>query len=112
MEVNNIDFILKYWIEFLFTFLCTGTLYIFKQYRGLKKGMISLLKSEILRICEGAFDLGYCPSYMKENVKEMYESYHNLGGNGMVTIVVDSLYKLPNFRKDVKKDGKNKKGID
>lgn len=30
---DSIDFILKYWIELLFIFLCTGTLHIFKQYK-------------------------------------------------------------------------------
>lgn len=99
MEVTNIEFILKYWIEFLFTFLCTGALYIFKQYIGLKNGMISLLKSEILKICEKSFDIGYCPSYMKDNVRDMYDSYHKLGGNGMVTVIVESLYKLPVVKK-------------
>lgn len=106
--MTNIDFILKYWIEFLFTFLCTGTLYIFKQYIGLKNGMISLLKSEILKICENSFNMGYCPSYMKDNVREMYDSYHKLGGNGMVTIVVNNLYKLPSF-KCKKEDAYNEK---
>ncbi len=104
MEVKNIKFFIEYWIEFLFTFLCTGTLYIFKQYMGLKNGVISLLKSEILRISEKYFELGYCPRYMKENVKEMYESYHKLGGNGMVTEVVNSLYKLPIVKTERKGD--------
>ena len=103
-----IDFILRYWIELLFTFLCTGALYIFKQYIGLKNGMISLLKSEILKTCENSFNMGYCPSYMKDNVKEMYESYHKLGGNGMVTVIVESLYKLPSY-KCKKEDVNNEK---
>ena len=33
---------------------------------------------------------------MKENIKDMYESYHKLGGNGVVTVAVNTLYKLPN----------------
>ena len=88
--------IIKYWIELLFTLLCTGTIYIFKQYIGLKNGMTSLLKSEILKVYEKYIYLGYCPSYMKENIKDMYESYHKLGGNGVVTVAVNTLYKLPN----------------
>lgn len=100
------EFIINYWLEVLFTLMCGGIGYIFKQYIGLKHGVVSLLKSEILRISEKYFELGYCPSYMKENVKEMYESYHRLGGNGMVTVVVDSLYKLPNFGKEIDNNGK------
>ena len=87
------NFIIEYWIEFLFTFLCTGTLYILKQYVGLKNGMISLLRSEILRISENCFNIGYCPSYMKDNMKEMYESYHKLGGNGLNKLPIFIYYK-------------------
>lgn len=101
------QFIIKYWVEMLFTILCTGIVYIFKQYVGLKNGMISLLRSEILRISENSFNMGYCPSYMKDNIKEMYDSYHKLGGNGMVSVVVNSLYKLPSIRKETKPNGKN-----
>ncbi len=91
-----IDFIIKYWIEFLLTSLTTGFIYVIKQYIGLKTGMIALLRNEIVRIYENYVALGYCPSYMKENVNNMYESYHKLGGNGMVTTMVNDLFKLPN----------------
>ena len=80
-----IDFITKYWIEFLLTSLTTGFIYVFKHYVGLK-------------IYESYIALGYCPSYMKENVNNMYESYHKLGGNGMVTTMVNDLFRLPNER--------------
>ncbi len=93
-----VDFITKYWIEFLLTSLITGFIYVFKQYIGLKTGMIALLRNEIVRIYESYISLGYCPSYMKENVNKMYESYHKLGGNGMVTTMVNDLFKLPNER--------------
>ena len=93
-----IDFITKYWIEFLLTSLTTGFIYVFKQYVGLKTGMIALLRNEIVRIYESYIALGYCPSYMKENVNNMYESYHKLGGNGMVTTMVNDLFRLPNER--------------
>lgn len=58
--------------------------------------MIALLRNEIVRIYDKYTMLGYCPSYMKENVNEMYANYHKLGGNGMVTSMVDELFKLPN----------------
>ena len=91
-----IVFITRYWVEFLFTSLITGFIYIFKQYTGLKTGMIALLRNEIVRIYESYSALGYCPSYMKENINNMYESYHKLGGNGMITAMVNDLFKLPN----------------
>lgn len=91
-----IDFILKYWVEFLLTTLTGGVIYVFKQYIGLKQGMQSLLRNEIVRIYDVQMKLGYCPSYMKENIKDMYESYHLLKGNGLVTSMVNQLYDLPN----------------
>ena len=75
-------------------------IYIFKQYIGLKNGMTSLLRNEIIRIYDRQEELGFCPSYMKENVKEMYENYHKLGGNGMVTKMIEKLYTLPNVKED------------
>lgn len=97
-----IEFITKYWLELLLTSISTGIVYIYNQYGGIKKGMISLLRNEIVRIYEKYTKLGYCPSYMKENINEMYDSYHKLGGNGMVTAMVDELYKLPNEEKEEK----------
>ena len=91
-----IDFILKYWVEFLLTTLTGGVIYVFKQYIGLKQGMQSLLRNEIVRIYDVQMKLGYCPSFMKENIKDMYESYHLLKGNGLVTSMVNQLYDLPN----------------
>ena len=94
-------FIIEYWLEFLLVSLTSSIICVLKQYGGLKNGMISLLKNEIIRIYEKYTKLGYCPSYMKENIEEMYVSYHKLGGNGMVTVMVDEIYKLPN---EVKKE--------
>lgn len=90
-----IEIIIKYWVEILLTSLTTGVVYIFKQYIGLKNGMTALLRNELVRIYEKYTKLTYCPSYMKENVKEMYENYHKLGGNGMVTALVKKIYDLP-----------------
>ena len=95
-----IDFILKYWIEILFTAMTSGMVYVFKEYDGLKNGLKSLLRNEIVRIYETYFNMGYCPSYMKENVNEMYKNYHKLGGNGYVSSIVNEIYKLPNCLKE------------
>lgn len=94
-----IEFIINYWLELLFTGLSTIVIYVFKQYFGLKNGMKSLLRNEIVRIYETYINIGYCPSYMKENTCEMYESYHKLGGNGMITTMVNEIYKLPSEMK-------------
>lgn len=96
------DFIIKYWVEILMTSITSGIIYIFKQYISLKNGLKALLKNEIVRIYDRQEELGYCPSYMKENIKEMYENYHKLGGNGLVTKMINKLYELPNVKEEDK----------
>lgn len=61
-----LDFVIKYWIEILFMWFLSGFDYVVKQYIGLKNGMQSLLRNEIVRIYETYTKLGYFPSYMKE----------------------------------------------
>ncbi len=87
--------ILNYWIEILLTVVTSGIVYIFKEYIGLKNGLKALLRNEIVRIYETYTKLGYCPSYMKENVNEIYINYHKLKGNGMATSMIDEINKLP-----------------
>lgn len=91
-----IEIIINYWVEVLLTSISMGIIYVFKQYGGLKNGMIALLRNEIVRIYERYTKLGYCPTYMKENVNEIYINYHKLGGNGMATSMVNELFELPN----------------
>lgn len=91
------ELVLNYWLEFLFTTITGLLLYMFKQYVGFKNGIKALLSNEIIRICELYTELGYCPSYIKENIEEIYNSYHKLGGDGMITAMVKKLYELPNL---------------
>ena len=38
--------------------------------------------------------LGHIPSYAYENFCEMYEAYHRLGGNGMITHMYEEVKEL------------------
>ena len=91
-----LNIILKYWIEIIMTFISSTIIYIINQYKGLKNGMKSLLKNEIVRVYETYIKLGYCPSFIKDNITDIYNSYHKLGGNGMTTSMLNEIYKLPN----------------
>lgn len=91
-----LDFIIKYWMELLFTIITSSTIYIFKEHKGLKSGLKALLRNEIIRIYENYSILGYCPNYMKENVNEIYNNYKLLGGNGYASNIIDKIYDLPN----------------
>lgn len=82
------------------TIVTSCVVYVCKQYIGLKNGMLSLLRNEIIRLYESYVKIGICPSYMKENLNEIYVSYHKLGGNGLATAMVEELYKLPTEKKE------------
>ena len=49
------------------------------------KGTMLLLRVQLIEYHDKYTILGSIPSYAYENLPEMYEAYHELGGNGMVT---------------------------
>ena len=49
------------------------------------KGTMLLLRVQLIEYHDKYMKLGEIPSYAYENFEEMYEAYHKLGGNGMVT---------------------------
>lgn len=62
----------------------------------LSLGIQALLRDRIVRMYNSyARDKGFFPITARESLKNMYEQYHNLGGNGVVTDLVNRLYELP-----------------
>lgn len=49
------------------------------------RGTMLLLRVQLIAYHDKYTALGHIPSYAYENFCEMYEAYHELGGNGMVT---------------------------
>lgn len=49
------------------------------------KGTMLLLKVQLIEYHDKYMELGEIPSYAYNNFNEMYDVYHRLGGNGMVT---------------------------
>lgn len=49
------------------------------------KGTMLLLRVQLIECHDKYTILGSIPSYAYENFCEMYEAYHELGGNGMIT---------------------------
>ncbi len=58
------------------------------------RGTMLLLRVQLIEYHDKYMSLGYIPSYAYENFCEMYEAYHDLGGNGMVTHMYDDIKKL------------------
>ena len=57
-----------------------------KKERGANaRGTMLLLRVQLIEYHDKYMDAGSIPSYAYQNFCEMYDCYHELGGNGMVT---------------------------
>lgn len=58
------------------------------------RGTMLLLRVQLIEYHDKYMSLGYIPSYAYENFCEMYEAYHSLGGNGMITHMYEEVKEL------------------
>ena len=58
------------------------------------KGTMLLLRVQLIDYHDRYTKQGYIPSYAYENFVEMYDAYHDLGGNGMITKMYDEICEL------------------
>lgn len=58
------------------------------------KGTMLLLRVQLIEYHNKYTSLGEIPSYAYENFIEMYEAYHALGGNGMITKMKHEIEEL------------------
>lgn len=58
------------------------------------KGTMLLLRVQLIEYHSKYTQLGNIPSYAYQNFCEMYEAYHELGGNGMVTKMKQEIEEL------------------
>lgn len=58
------------------------------------KGTMLLLRVQLIEYHNKYTILGSIPSYAYENFCEMYEAYHELGGNGMITKMKEEIDEL------------------
>lgn len=67
------------------------------------RGTMLLLRVQLIEYHDKYMALSYIPSYAYENFCEMYEAYHDMGGNGMITHMYDDIKKLE-IRKTAKEE--------
>lgn len=60
-----------------------------------RNGTQALLRNQIISNYNQYKGEKTIPIYARENVLNLYESYHALGGNGAVTDLVEELRKMP-----------------
>lgn len=58
------------------------------------QGTMMLLRVQLIEYHDKYMKLGEIPSYAYENFCEMYNTYHALGGNGMVTKMKQEIEEL------------------
>ena len=66
-----------------------------KKDQALDDGMRALLRDRIISACDHYFEKGFAPVYARENITSMYDAYHSLGGDGIVTDMVKQAMELP-----------------
>ena len=59
------------------------------------KGTMLLLRVQLIEYHEEWMERGYVTKHGIQNFIEMYEAYHSLGGNGMVTHLLEGVNELP-----------------
>lgn len=64
------------------------------------RGTMLLLRVQLIDYHDKYMEKGEIPSYAYENFCEMYDAYHSLGGNGMITKMHDEIERLHLKRKD------------
>lgn len=62
-------------------------------------GLMLLLRVQLIEYHDKYTNLGEIPSYAYQNFGEMYNSYHQLGGNGMIDKMSDEIDELHLKRK-------------
>ena len=65
-----------------------------KQREANSHGTMLLLRVQLIEYHDKYMRLGEIPSYAYENFNEMYDAYHKLGGNGMVTKMKQEIEEL------------------
>lgn len=113
-----VDWLIKYWLQVLFTgvvgALTLTVKFILKKIKAehseqeyLKNGVLALLRNGIIRNYNDYMDREYIPIYALESVGTMYEAYHDLGGNGTITKLYQELKSLPSSPPNKKKECDN-----
>lgn len=97
-----IDFILEYWIHALFGAIIAiiGAMYRklmnkLKEQSEIKSGMLAILQDRLFQGCTHFIRKGYIDIEEMKILDSLYESYKQLGGNGVGTTLYGRVKELP-----------------
>lgn len=100
------EFVLKYWVEFLFGIVAAGLIAGYKKLatkiqsnketeKAIADGMKYLLMFKLREEGEKYMKEGRCTTEHKHEFEKVYNAYHALGGNDTITALKDSVLRLP-----------------
>ncbi len=96
------EFIIKYWIEFLFSLTISAIGFIYKkinayavEQEAIKNGIKAILYDKIMQKCKENLEKGYITLDELEDIKHISISYKELGGNGTAKIMIERVTMLP-----------------
>lgn len=65
------------------------------EYKAIKDGMQAILRDRLIYYHGHYTEKGYAPIFARENFVHMYESYKELGGNGVIEDIHKQFMELP-----------------
>ncbi len=102
-----VEFIAEYWLQLLFGAAVTALSLAYRallkrirQQDAIRMGIVALLRDRMIGLYNHYEEKGFCPIYARDNLLQMYQQYHNLGGNGTITQLVEEIQKLPTEKRE------------
>ena len=100
------EWIVKYWVEWLFGIVVAILGYLLKKINkrvkdtakknnAIELGVQALLRDRMVDNYNRYAEKGYAPIYARESFENCYQQYHNLGGNGVMTDIHNKFMALP-----------------
>lgn len=66
-----------------------------EEFEAIKDGLVALLRDKIIQSDVSFTESGVVKISQKDNIQMLYESYHRLGGNGIVTQSYKHIMGMP-----------------
>lgn len=95
---ENMDSIIQYVVYPILVAMCGYIVWLLKQQKKDRdanaKGTMLLLRAKLIEYHSEWTERQYVTRHGLQNFLEMYDAYHSLGGNGMVTHMKEEIEKL------------------
>ena len=100
------DWITKYWIEWIFGILGGVLIWLFRslnkkikeekaEQEAIKAGLQALLRAQMVSDYNRYMEKGFAPIYARDNFQNCYVQYEKLGENGVINDIHTRFMALP-----------------